>query len=273
MSTTRIGLTAGEQRARLDLAVGKIAPRLISRGTHSAHVGVTAAEMLLLGGDRMDMEISVGPGCELLIEDIGGTGAYPVRDSAEQQSPAEWNVTVRIAAEGRLLWKGLPFVVATGADVMRRTAVELGAGARVLLRETLVLGRHGETGGRIRSTLEVTDPGGPVLLEDLMLAGAHPEPGVLGDHRVADAVIAAGFRPLCEPGDLVLEEPGAVARRLDMAYHCSPMGRVWERWVAESRARQPSDLEPGGRESGEPPSASPSAHRAFAVDRLSSHSR
>ena len=220
--STRISVRPGETRARVELVTGALAPRLVDRDATSARVALAAAQMLLLDGDRVLIEIEVGVGCTLELEDVGGTVAYPGTSS--------WHVRARIGEGGRLLWNSLPFVVTSEGHARRRTDLELGAGAVVLLRETLVLGRHGEIGGSIDSALTATDDRGPVLVERLEADAARPGPGVLGTHRVMDSVIAIGFRPPAAPGDLVLERPGAVARFLGPNAHSSTLDPVWAQW-------------------------------------------
>ena len=230
MTSTRIVVTVGEPRAHVELAVGALAPRLISRDVTRAHVAVAAAGMVLLGGDHVRIEVEVGPGCTLEIEDVGGTVAY-------SGSRSSWILEVRIGAGGTLLWHGLPFVVTDGADVERRSSLTLDSDARAVIRETLVLGRHAERGGRLISALEVVDSGGPILLEQLDADGSMPEPGVLGTDRVVDAVIAVGFRPPTRPTDLEFDRPGAMARHLSDHTHGSPLDPVWDAWVAHARGR------------------------------------
>lgn len=230
MTATRIAVTAGEPRAHVELAVGALAPRLISRdGTH-AHVAVAAAGMVLLGGDRVHIEVDVGPGCTLEIEDVGGTVAY-------QGAPSSWALKVRIGIGATLLWQGLPFVVTDDANTKRSTSLDLAVDARAVIRETLVLGRYGERGGRLVSTLAVSDADGPMLVERLEAEGSLPEPGVLGSNRVIDAVLAVGFRPPARPGDLEFERPGSLARHLSDHTHGSPLDRVWDRWVVTAGER------------------------------------
>ncbi|WP_229383316.1 urease accessory protein UreD [Microbacterium allomyrinae] len=230
MTATRIAVIAGEPRAHVELAVGALAPRLISRNATRAHVAVTAAGMVLLGGDHVDIRIDVGPACTLEIEDVGGTVAYPGALSS-------WNLDVRIGAGGTLLWHGLPFVVTGGADVERRSSLTLGSDARAVIRETLVLGRHGERGGRLSSELSVVDGDGPILFERLEADGRAPEPGVLGGNRTLDAVIAVGFRPRARPHDLEFDLPGAMARHLSDHTHGSPLDPVWDAWAALAEER------------------------------------
>lgn len=230
MTSTRIAVTAGEPRAHVDLAVGALAPRLISRDATRAHVAVAAAGMVLLGGDDVHIGIDVGRACTLEIEDVGGTVAY-------RGARSSWILEVRIRAGGTLLWHGLPFVVTDGADVERRSSLTLESDARAVIRETLVLGRHGEWGGRLVSALAVVDRGGPVLLERLDADGSAPEPGVLGHNRVLDAVIAVGFRPPTRPKDLDFDRPGGMARHLSDQTHSSPLDPVWDAWVAHAEER------------------------------------
>jgi urease accessory protein len=225
VTTTRIAVTAGEPRAHLELAVGALAPRLISRDGSRAHIAVAAAGMVLLGGDHVCVEIDVGPACLLEVEDVGGTVAYP-------GAPSSWTLDVRIGAGGTLRWHGLPFVVTDGAHVERLSSITLESGARAVIRETLVLGRHAERGGRLISGLAVTDSEGPILVERLDADGGAPEPGILGRNRVIDTVIAVGFRPPLRPGDLEFERPGSMARHLSDHAHGSPLDRVWDAWAA-----------------------------------------
>lgn len=221
---TRIAVHSEGARVRVGLVMGALAPRLIGRDASSARIALAAAQMLLLDGDVVRLEIDVGEGCSLEIEDIGGTVAYPGSSS--------WQLRARVGEGGLLVWKGLPFVVTSEAHAHRRTELTLGLGATVLLRETLVLGRHGEVGGAIASEMIATDDHGPLLVERLEADAAFPGPGVLGTHRVIDSVIALGFRPTAAPGDLVLEQPGAVARYLGTHAHTSTLDAVWSSWRA-----------------------------------------
>lgn len=207
---------------RVGLVTGALAPRLITRDTASATVALAAAQMLLLDGDAVRLEIEVGDGCTLELEDIGGTVAYPGSSS--------WEVRALIGAGGRLLWRGLPFVVTGDGRALRRTELVLGPDAAVLLRETLVLGRHGEVGGAIDSRMVATGAQGPILVEQLEADGRAPGAGVLGPYRVLDSVIAIGFRPPASPGILALEQPGAIARYLGAETHTARLDGVWSEW-------------------------------------------
>ncbi len=221
---TRIAVHPSEARVRVQLVTGALAPRLTDRDADSARVAIAAAQMLLLDGDTVRIEIEVGAGCTLELEDVGGTVAYPGSSS--------WQVHARVAAGASLIWHGLPFVVTSEARAARHTELELDTGAAVLVRETLVLGRHGEIGGAIDSGISAYGIDGPMLIERLQADAASSSPGVTGDFRVVDSIVALGFRPPTVPGDLVLEHPGAVARFLGTHTHASGLDPVWSTWRA-----------------------------------------
>jgi urease accessory protein len=235
--TTRIGVVAAEPRAHVEVAVGMLAPRVVDRGPNHALIAISAAQMLLLDGDACVIDVEVGAGCTLEVEDVGGTVAYP--------GVSSWQLVVHVGAAGRLIWRGLPFVVAAGTRTRRTTDIVLGPDAAVLLRDTVVLGRHGETGGDITSELRIERDGRPVLLERLEADGSVPEVGVLGRDRVVDSVVAVGYRPPPREGSLVLETPGAIARHLGQNAHGSGLDEVWASWRS-ALVNDPGDEESPG---------------------------
>lgn len=165
-------------------------------------------------------------GCQLDLEDIGGTVAY---DGEGQR--ASWQVDIELGVGATLHWAGLPFVVADGADVTRTLRLRLADAASATIRETLVLGRHGEHGGRVRNETTVTRTGNPVLIESLELNGNDGVPGITGTHRVLDTVMefpAAEAVPALAAAPathttLDLEAGGRIQRWLGAALHESPL--------------------------------------------------
>lgn len=229
MSATRITVDAGGSRARVTLDAGTIVPRLIERGPRSARIALVAGGAVLLGGDRIDIVIAVAAGCTLDLDDIGGTVAYGADGVA-----SFWTVDVTVGAGARLRWAGLPLIVSDGADVHRSTRIRLGRDAVAMVRESVVLGRSGERGGRLHLSTSIADDDGPLLEEALDADGAHPVPGVLGAHRVLDTIIRVGDRPdpvsAAGVAFMALDEPGGMARYLGAAAHTSPLGTVWNAW-------------------------------------------
>jgi len=130
-----------------------------------------------------------------------------------------------------LTYAGEPFVVADGADVTRTLEVELGRDASAAVRDTVLLGRSGQVGGRLRSVTRVRRVGRTVLLEDQRL---DPErlrtaPGMLGPHRVLDTVTWLGAAPPVPTGATtyaLVDGAGTVARWLGDSLAASPLHGV-----------------------------------------------
>ncbi|WP_158280903.1 urease accessory protein UreD [Promicromonospora sp. AC04] len=181
---------------RVRTSDGLLAARLVARDGTRAEVALVAGGAMLLGGDHVIVSVRVDPGCALTLTDVGGTVAYDGDGKA-----CRWDADIRLGPGAGLTWAGLPFVVASGADVRRTTTARLATDARLTLRETVVLGRSGECGGRITLRTDVADDVGPILVEELTAAGDHPVPGVLGDHAVIDTVTDVRGSPPDGPGD------------------------------------------------------------------------
>lgn len=235
---TRIDVDRADGRCRCMLQAGHLTARVIDQDADGARVALVATEALLLGGDHVRIAVRVGPGAWLDVVETAGTVAY---DASGVRS--SWHLTAQVGAGGVLTWPGLPFVVADGADVDRCTDVVLAAGARACMREMLVLGRTGEHGGDLRSSTRITLDGVPLLVEDLDLTAAGRVPGIVGEHRVLDSVVVAGYRPAPDAGEnaavdtvqLDLEGPGALVRYLGDHAHTSPLRSTGATWAAQSR--------------------------------------
>ncbi|GAA1857280.1 urease accessory protein UreD [Myceligenerans crystallogenes] len=218
---------------RVRTSDGLLAARLVARDRVHAEVALVAGGALLLGGDHVVVSVRVDPGCALTLTDVGGTVAY---DGAGAR--CRWDADIRLGAGAVAAWAGLPFVVADGAQAHRTTTVRLGAGSRLALRETVVLGRTGERGGRVVLRTDVADDDGPVLVEELSAAGDDPVPGVLGDHTVIDTVVTLHGGP--DPGAGGVSGPGAAGG--DAVVLRLARGGVLSRWLGPATHLSP--LEP-----------------------------
>ncbi|WP_154796086.1 urease accessory protein UreD [Occultella kanbiaonis] len=215
MSTIAVAPAPG--RARCRLVAGALSPRILHADDGGARVALVATGALLLGGDEVRIDVEVAPGGWLEVVETAGTVAYDAGGT-----PSGWHVRAHLGEGARLSWCGLPLVVADGAHVRRSTELTLAAHARALLRETLVLGRAGETGGLLRATTRATLDGTDLLVEDLDLApAARTAPGVLGELRVLDTTLALGWRPVeVRAGRRYdLDGPGAFVRHLGADTH------------------------------------------------------
>ena len=232
-SPTVVQVRREHGRIRTLLRGGLLRPQLLHGPADRCRVGLLASTALLLGGDVVELEVEVGPGACLDLVDVAGTVAYDGRGA-----PASWRVEVRVADGGRLRWAGEPFVVADGADVTRSLVLDVAEGGRALLRETLVLGRAGQTGGSLRSRTTAARAGRPVLVDDTVLdPAAHRSlPGMLGHLRVLDSLLAVGEELAAPPVGptghratrFALAEPGCwLGRALLPDLASSPLHRWW----------------------------------------------
>lgn len=215
--------------ARVRLQTGLLAPRLIARTTNCVEVALVSTTATLLGGDHARVRLEVGAGCRLVVRDVAATVAYD-----GQGATALWDNMIDVAADAVLVWQAEPFIVSDGADVRRSTQADVADGGRLLLRDTVGLGRSGQFGGSLRCRTRVTYDGTPAVAEDLDLS---PEsrllPGMLADARIVDTVTAVGWRPPAAADHFALAAPGAMARRLTREAHASDVEATWSAWHAE----------------------------------------
>lgn len=200
MAATSIAVELRDGRHRAVLRPGLLRPVRMGGEAHGCTVGLVATGALLLGGDHVQICVEVGAGAHLDLRDIAGTVAFDGRGAR-----CRWDVRVVVGPGGVLRWSGEPFVVAEGADVARSLRIEAASSAQVSIRETLVLGRSGETGGRLSNRSEAVVGGSTVYYEDLDLLDPV--------HRSA-----AGRRPgggQCAPARSVPSDPLALSWR-----HC-----------------------------------------------------
>ena len=157
------------------------------------------------------------------VVETAGTVAYDMRGGS-----ARWDVAFELTGGARLGWHGEPFVVAGGAQVDRSTTGVVAAGSVLALRETLVFGRSGETGGVLHTRARIDLDGAPALVEDLDLS---PEGRArwttLRGHRCLDSVTTVGVRLPDGPHTLQAEGEASVARSLSDEAHRSRMAGVW----------------------------------------------
>lgn len=223
---TFVALTDG----RLELRTGRLAPRLIDRGPDRATISLLATAALLLGGDHVAIQVRVDCRQQLRLDDVAATVAYNGRGL-----PATVEVDIELAENATLIWDTEPLVLSSGAAVKRGMTVSAAAGARLLLRDQLVLGRTGEAGGTLTCSTRMTHDGAPALAEDLMLTPENAGAGVLGTARVLDTAIALGWRPpVPERGThFGLDRPGAMVRDLVTETHLSSVPSAWTAWRAD----------------------------------------
>ena len=145
-----------------------------------------------IGGDDLSLRISVGTGAFLRLRTVAASIALPGLDGHE----SVLRVSVTVAAGGRLEYLPEPVVVTTQARHATLVSVTLAAGASLLLRDELLLGRHGEAGGAGRTVLRVDYAGRPLLRQSLAVSGTDPAslgPAMLSGHRAVGSLLLVNY--------------------------------------------------------------------------------
>ncbi|HEV7897458.1 MAG TPA: urease accessory protein UreD [Planosporangium sp.] len=190
------------------LTVVRGEPPLLVRRTGAGEVHLVGGAAGPLGGDRLRIEIEVGPGAELCVRTVAASIALPGRDGAESRT----EVVATVAPGGRLAWLPEPLIAAAGCRHAALTTVELAAGARLTWRDELVCGRHGEEPGEVRTRLAVRLAGRPLYAHELAIG-----PGAPG---WAGAAVLGGARAV---GSLVVVDPSV---SIDPSYVLGPTAAV-----------------------------------------------
>ena len=142
-----------------------------------------------LGGDRFAVEARVERGARLRVGSAAATIALPGQAKGE----AHYDVRLDVADGAELVWLPEQLISAKGSDLYVTTRAELGADARLVLREEQVLGRVGEEPGRLTSRLAVRVQGRTLLDQELACGPGAPGgwdgPAVLGGHRAVGQLI------------------------------------------------------------------------------------
>lgn len=221
----------GHARATRLTASDYLAPRLVDVTGNRVRVALVAVCATLLAGDDVRIDVTVGAGVSLELLEPSGTVAYDA-----QGVRTTWQADVSVGEQATLIWQAAPFVVADGADVHRRTRLDLTTGATALIRELLVVGRTGEVGGRVRAATYACHDRRPLLIEDIDLRDrAHRSaPGIVGSNRVVATTALLGIRPeeTVAPHESRLAGRGALARYLAPEAHIAEdaLADTWRRW-------------------------------------------
>ncbi|WAZ20060.1 urease accessory protein UreD [Streptomyces cinnabarinus] len=191
-ATARIG-ARGDGRGGTALPVLEGAGPLALRRTRAS--GAEARVMLVgamsgpLGGDRFTVEAEVADGARLHVGSAAATIALP----GQAKDAARYDVRLTVADGGELRWLPEQLISAAGSDLYVTTRIDLGAGARLVLREEQVLGRVGEEPGRLTSRLTLRVAGRTVLDQELACGPGTPGgwdgPAGLAGHRAVGQLV------------------------------------------------------------------------------------
>jgi urease accessory protein len=157
-----------------------------------ARVCIAAGAAGPVGGDQLRLDVTVGPGSTLVLNDISATLLLPGTNG--ERSITRTRVTVDEG--GTFIWIPEPMIAARGSHHTNDITIDLAAGARLLTRDELLLGRHAEDPGTIHQRLRVTYADRPLYHQDLDLGEHAPE---WPSPAVADSHLAVGSLLIVDP--------------------------------------------------------------------------
>jgi urease accessory protein len=201
-ATARIVAERGADGAtRLPVLASQV-PLVLRRTPEAVYLVGGAAGPL--GGDSLRLCVDVGAGAMLRIRSAAASIALPSTldgPSALGDASAEsvLRVDATVGAGGCLEFMPEPVVVADGARHRVEFCISLAADARLVLREEIILGRHGERGGACVCRLLVDLGCAPLLRQEVAVSGTDEVslgPAVLAGHRAFGSLLIVG------PGNL-----------------------------------------------------------------------
>jgi urease accessory protein len=150
-----------------------------------------------LGGDRLCLDIEVRPHASLRLCTTAASVALPGLAGGE----SVFRVNATVGDGARLEYLPEPTVIADGARHRMEVSVTLAGTASLLLREELVLGRHGEKGGYGVTRLSIDRAGRPLLRQETAVDGDDEVslgPAILAGNRMTGSLLVVG--PGAPPG-------------------------------------------------------------------------
>lgn len=142
-----------------------------------------------LGGDSYAFDVHVGAGSTLVLTEISAMLVLPGVGVGQSYM----SITVCVEEGATFVWWPEPIIAARRCDHCHDVRIALAPGARMILREELLLGRHGEAPGDFTSRLRITRDG--TALYDQQLSFGPSADGwngaaILGDSGAVGSVIA-----------------------------------------------------------------------------------
>ena len=162
-----------------------------------------------LGGDHLTMDVAVAPYASLTVRSAAATLAQP----GPCRTSSRTALRFRVGDHASLQWRPEPLVSVRGSDHHIETVVALSARAQLCLVDELVLGRCGESPGRLRVRCRVERAGLPLLAHDLDLGPGAPSwdrASSIGDARAVISTLVVG--PAAAAASSVVSDPACGSR-------------------------------------------------------------
>jgi len=167
----------------------------------------------VLGGDRLDTEVSLGPGTRVCLSTPSATRVYRSRDQ-----PAVQRVSIDLGPGAALEWLPDHLIPSPGARLRQMTEIAMASGATLIYLDAWATGRaaRGEAWGfdLLDTSLRVRDETGPLLRERAMLGGGARLDGLGGTEGFGYVATFVALRAALDGGRLWAGLASALERDL-----------------------------------------------------------
>ncbi len=172
-------------------------------------VVVVSSAAAPVGGDRLALDLVIRPGVDVEIGTAAATMVWPGVGGARSRIAT----TATIGSGAHLDLRPEPTVSVVGSDHRISTSVRLDDGATCHLVEEIVLGRHGESSGRLELELRVERGGVPLLHHTERFGPDEPGAGsVVGAGRARHVLTAVVVGPPSGSSRTLVADEIAAAR-------------------------------------------------------------
>jgi urease accessory protein len=157
-------------------------------GRHGAQVHLVAGAAGPLAGDQLHLKIDVAAGTTLFLREVGSTLLLP----GQHADPSTTRTDIHVAPEATFGWEAEPIIAAQGCNHRNDVHITLDDGARLLLRESIVLGRHGEQPGDLHQRLRIWYADKPLYAQELTIGTLTPGwagPAVTDGHQSLGSIL------------------------------------------------------------------------------------
>ncbi len=125
---------------------------LTCRSHEVARVALAAGTAGPLGGDKYTLDVHVGAGSTLILQEVSAMLVLPGVGGGQ----SHMSVTVTVDDGATFVWWAEPIIAAHRCNHRHDVRIALAGSARMVLREEMLLGRHGEAPGDFTSRLRIT---------------------------------------------------------------------------------------------------------------------
>lgn len=161
----------------------------VEHAAGAARVALASGAAGPLGGDELALDIHVGAGSTLVLNEISATLLLP----GARGGRSHMRITIQVDDDAMMVWMAEPVIAASNCNHVHDIRVELASSARFLMRDELLLGRHRESPGDFTQNLRISRAGRALFHQQLRLGPSvrgWASPAVAGAHKCIGTVLA-----------------------------------------------------------------------------------